>query len=70
MSSANDLLTRDQIEQETGGGVSRRWLELAAHRGDGPPYVKLSHRAVRYRRADFESWLSNRTIKPGGNGRP
>lgn len=64
----HDLLTRDQIETETGGGITRRWLELAAHRGDGPPFIKLSRRAVRYRRAEFEAWLEARRVGGGEEG--
>jgi hypothetical protein len=40
------LLSRDEIEAEY--GITRRWLELAAHRGDGPPMHKISRRMVRY----------------------
>lgn len=59
----NELLSRDDIERETGGGIKKRWLELAAHHGsDGPPYVKIGRRTVRYRRSDFEAWLASRTI--------
>ena len=66
MTNANELLSRDTIEAETNGGITRRWLELAAHRGDGPPYVRISRRCVRYRRADYEAWLEARTINPAG----
>lgn len=59
--TGNELLSRDQIEAEY--GLSRRWLELAALRGDGPPMVKISWRMVRYRRADFEAWLDARTVR-------
>lgn len=55
----NELLTRDDIERETDGGITRRWLELAAHRGDGPPMLKISRRMVRYRRDAFEAWLDS-----------
>ena len=50
------LLSRDDIEDQY--RFPKRWLELAAHRGDGPPFVKISSRLVRYRRSDFESWLA------------
>ncbi len=63
-SNPDQLLSRDQIERETGGGITRRWLEMAAFRGDGPPFIKLSSRCVRYRRSDFETWLSARTVGP------
>src|SRR5579859_4949344 len=39
----------------------------------GPPWVKMTNRLIRYRRADVEKWLSDRTIDPGGkpgNGHP
>lgn len=51
------LLSRDDIQTQY--GLTRRWLELAALRGDGPPYLRISRRLVRYRRADFERWLAN-----------
>lgn len=51
------LLSRDDIETEY--RLTRRWLELAALRGDGPPYLRISRRLVRYRRADFERWLAD-----------
>ena len=54
------LMTRKEIEADY--GISVRWLELAAHRGDGPPMVKLSRRMCRYRRDDFEAWLAKHTI--------
>lgn len=38
-------------------GVSRQLLELLRVRGDGPRYVKLSRRLVRYRRESLEAWL-------------
>lgn len=60
--TSNDLLSRDDIQRETAGGITRRWLELAAHRGDGPPFIKISRRCVRYRRADFEAWLASRRV--------
>lgn len=56
------LLSRDDIEVLTGGGITRRWLEIAAHRGEGPPMIKLSRRCVRYRRAEFEAWLDQQRV--------
>jgi predicted DNA-binding transcriptional regulator AlpA len=57
---AKRLLSRDDIEDEY--GLSRRWLELAALRGDGPPMRKISARMVRYERAEFEDWLKARRV--------
>lgn len=55
LQASRKLLSRDEIEAEY--GVSRRWLELAALSGEGPPYLKISRRMVRYRRSDLERWL-------------
>jgi excisionase family DNA binding protein len=38
-------------------GVSHQYLELARHRGEGPPYYKLS-RAIRYKRSDLDEWMN------------
>lgn len=54
------LLSRDEIESEY--GITRRWLELAAHRGDGPPMRKISRRMVRYDRTEFEAWLDAQRV--------
>lgn len=54
------LLSRDDIEAEY--GLGRRWLELAALRGDGPPMRRISARMVRYERAEFEGWLEARRV--------
>lgn len=54
------LATRKEIEADY--GISARWLELAAHRGEGPPMVKISRRMVRYRRDDIEAWLAEHRI--------
>lgn len=56
------LLTRDDVESEF--GLTRRFLEISAWRGDGPPMVKIGRRAVRYRRADVADWIMARRIAP------
>ena len=32
---------------------------------DGPPYIRLSRRAVRYRRSDLDAWLDTQTVGAG-----
>ena len=59
--SRRDLLSRNDIEREY-KGITRRWLELAALSGEGPPMVRLSRRMIRYRRGIFEDWLDARTV--------
>ncbi len=39
--------------------LSRQFLEIARHRGDGPPDIKLS-RAVRYHRPSLDQWMLER----------
>ncbi|MCP4203757.1 MAG: helix-turn-helix domain-containing protein [bacterium] len=41
-------------------GVSERTLECWRWKGNGPAFVKISSRAVRYRRQDIEQWVSER----------
>jgi len=60
-SSRRELLSRNDIEREY-KEPSRRWLELAALRGDGPPMIRLSSRMIRYQRGVFEDWLTARTV--------
>jgi predicted DNA-binding transcriptional regulator AlpA len=54
------LLSRDDIENEY--GLSRRWLELAAWRGDGPPMRRITSRMIRYDREELERWLADRRV--------
>lgn len=41
-------------------GFSPRFLQARRHRGDSPPYVKVSSRAIRYRPSDLEEWSRQR----------
>jgi predicted DNA-binding transcriptional regulator AlpA len=50
----NRLLSREEVEAQL--GLSKRFLEVAAVRGDGPPMTKL-RRSVRYRYCDILTWL-------------
>ena len=42
-------------------GVSPRPLGAWRQRGEGPPWIKINRRTVRYRRADVEKYLTTRT---------
>ena len=50
----------NQVQAASLIGVSERTLECWRWRGDGPPYVKISRRAVRYRRRDIQEWAESR----------
>ena len=45
-------------------GWDPRTLEARRSRGDGPPFVRLSRRSVRYRQSDLERWVTERTVRP------
>lgn len=55
------LLTRSEVEDIF--GVTRRFLEVAVARGEGPVFVKIG-RAVRYRRSDVVRWIEACAIDP------
>lgn len=40
--------------------VSPRALEAWRVRGEGPAFIRISKRCIRYRRVDVESWLLER----------
>lgn len=41
-------------------GFTRRALQAWRQRGGGPPFVRISSRAVRYRRRDLVAWAEER----------
>lgn len=51
------LLSRQEVQLQF--GVSKRFLEIAVTRGDGPPIVRLG-RSVRYRACDVHDWIERR----------
>jgi predicted DNA-binding transcriptional regulator AlpA len=55
----DELLSTQQVAQWF--GVSEQWLEIARARGDGPRYVMLSARTIKYRRSDCRAFLDART---------
>ncbi|MGJ8589400.1 MAG: helix-turn-helix transcriptional regulator [Yoonia sp.] len=56
MKSESDerLLTRDQVEDRF--GIPKRFLEVSAMKGEGPPIIRLG-RSVRYRPIDVIEWI-------------
>lgn len=57
----NANLDDHQAAARIGVSVStmRRWRKVHS----GPPYVKLDHH-VRYRPADLDAWMAQRTVHP------
>ena len=50
-------------------GLAHRTMQLMRQRGDGPRFVRLSARCIRYRRIDLKAWAEARmrssTADPG-----
>jgi hypothetical protein len=40
--------------------VSLSWLAKARMRGDGPPYIQISPRSIRYTEATLMQWMKSR----------
>jgi predicted DNA-binding transcriptional regulator AlpA len=57
-SGGDDLLTTTQVAVWL--CVSIPWLEIGRGRGYGPPFVRLTKRCVRYKRAAVRAWLEER----------
>lgn len=43
-------------------GMSKQFLDRAACIGEGPPMVRLSAKAVAYRKCDLDSWIESRIV--------
>lgn len=61
MQHTERLLTRAEVEG--GFGISKRYLEIAAMRGEGPPMIKIG-RSVRYLPSDIERWIGQHRVTP------
>ena len=59
-SDADRLLTRREVAERF--GITKRYLEIAATQGTGPPMVKMG-RLVRYRASDINRWIDRLTLR-------
>jgi hypothetical protein len=41
-------------------GFTPRFLQVRRQTGDGPPFVRVSSRAIRYRPEDLRAWAADR----------
>ena len=57
--SEDMLLSRAEVEVHF--GLTRRFLEVSAVRGDGPPFIKIN-RSVRYRAGDLREWIKSHQV--------
>jgi predicted DNA-binding transcriptional regulator AlpA len=51
------LLSEDEAAKAI--GLTPRFLTERRRTGDGPPYVRVSARCVRYRPEDIEQWAAS-----------
>jgi predicted DNA-binding transcriptional regulator AlpA len=58
-----DLVTEVEIAPIV--GLSPKTLANMRSRREGPPYVRISNRAIRYSRRQVEQWVADRTVTPG-----
>ena len=65
--SPERLLNRQEVE-DLFGYPSKRFLEVAALRGDGPPMHKIG-RSVRYRVSDLREWIDAHRVASTSQGR-
>jgi predicted DNA-binding transcriptional regulator AlpA len=56
------LMSRDDVEQRF--GISRRFLELAVARHNGPRFVRIGS-LVRYTVKDIRDWIAQNTQETG-----
>lgn len=56
---AERLLSRPEVQEHF--GITARFLEVAAVRGDGPPFVRIG-RSVRYQVGDLRDWIAARRM--------
>ena len=63
-----DILTEKQLAQSKQISVSlvRKWRR----NGEGPPFLRVGAKLIRYRRADVEAWLTGQRRDPSAKASP
>ena len=61
MDQDNELLTGKELMATVPAaiyiGTSPKFLENRRVTGDGPPFIRISSRCIRYRRCDLDAWV-------------
>jgi len=63
LSEKGELRFLDTKEAAAYLSVSRQFLEIARHKGEGPPFTRLT-RQIRYQREDLDAWMNKRRQDP------
>jgi predicted DNA-binding transcriptional regulator AlpA len=58
-------LSPKEVESEF--GYPERTLETWRHRGQGPAWLRVGTKSVRYYRADIEAWHASIRVTPKGS---
>jgi predicted DNA-binding transcriptional regulator AlpA len=59
MTDMEDRILLTEAEAAKAIGLAPTFLTKHRRAGTGPPFVRISHRCVRYRPADIEQWAEN-----------
>jgi predicted DNA-binding transcriptional regulator AlpA len=65
MAEVARLMDEKEVAEKLGFKVQT--LRNMRARREGPPYIKVGRRSVRYRENDLESYLNGRRIDPEAN---
>lgn len=57
--SAGELLKPAEVAERL--AISERAVNQLRYLGTGPRFIRVSHKAVRYRAADVDAWLEARS---------
>jgi predicted DNA-binding transcriptional regulator AlpA len=60
--TARALLSTTEAADLT--GLSPEWFFLARKKGDGPPYLRVTSRIVKYDRDDLLNWFRQFRVEP------
>jgi hypothetical protein len=60
----NNEILFDTIEAGQLLKVPPRVLEAWRYRHTGPPFIRINHSRVRYRKSDLLAWLEKLTVTP------
>jgi excisionase family DNA binding protein len=52
------VMTTDEVARYL--GINKKSLDRMRGRGDGPPYVRLTGKLIRYRKADIDDFIESR----------
>ena len=61
--SNSDYLSETQTEEYL--NISKKSLQLWRFNRQGPTYMKLNAKTIRYRREDLDQWMKERIVTTG-----